>query len=887
MKIRSMESSDDNNLQDPLPKGSKAGKKRRKKKHRKRGKQPENKDLTGDDIGNSQLTTENSPKVDKRQKRRSRSNSVKRLRDFFRRSTNNDESEAKSTDVNVTNEFEFETSMHYRCSASSDTEKDVNSAKEDTLPQFDPILRPRARLRYMTVKDAMAERQRKRSPNCSHDNKLKYENKDLSSSLPDLNDHNLSLTSGSDDRERQYRRSKSSDATVRRKYNRKHKSPDTPLDTRIGHGSDSTIRGESTSEIYSTEGVKETEIIDDQEDVLSRSIPDTAFIADAFRKSDLQDPQLNKNKGITQPLARTPNTSDDDCDRTLPGSIESIERKMSFMESESNRRDSFSKFLQLSKTLPSYSTSSLARARSRDQSPSNSQGYNSRDRSPNNPNTISLGAINEGLSSNFTSESPVHRKSDMETSFIANIPDKNESPKAPLSASEKNKNISKWLWDSKSLNTDNPSLEDDCKEEQVEITSEQKIPNRKISHEQNDYTCPKSRSQIGSDSKDNFSREQSQHFTRQLSRSEYKSPRRFSGRSISGDRKSKGRRKSEQLRPSEDEQIPIIPKYIEVKNNSSQKYETASPIHDISKADIATYKSVDDTIGNASKVTDIASGTQITSESITPEVKCTESVTRSVQTSLQNLVEPFSNQCDRTIQPLRPHIEISEIEPRSSVSYDPVDIDPKMSLIPRRFSNKVSEVSDRTISDAEEVISYLTPESTPKSQKRLSDSLLLTAEKPEQIERQRSIASSSTSNEGSRVNSKKSSTADDVIDEFYDAQDDAAIQPKPKGRLSIMAIVALKRKLARQRRRKSQKVKDENRTSEDEKKQGKGGKTNKNENEKSTIKSKIESETDIFIENETNKTLSNLPNLQETDIIEKLIGVDDKALPLPKEEINI
>lgn len=628
---------------------------------------------------------------------------------------------------------------------------------------FDPMLQPRERLRYMTVKDAVQERKSRKS----YLNDEEYQSSNHSSSLPDLT--SIDNTQSQDNistvcKWRRPKRSKSADMPTSKCVRETSILQENTSSENIGR--DNNVYGQHD------ENIQNNQITNSQTDM----------------DKDLHHGELAKYI--------IPDVSDSGSkhngDKAVPKSEISMEspHTNSVLETESRQRESFSQFLNLRKTLPS----SLARS---------GDNYTGGSEVLDHVQPIHIVKTIQST----VSTSHIHEK-DL-VSHISGSTSLSPTEDKELELVDKNSSIQQWLYTSMS--------------EKFEKGSDEKQDILSTGVQTDVVSELDSESIAGSQFKSLPSK-------KRPSRSEFRSPRRFSGRGSSGNKKNK-----EGLKEENHEHV--IMDSTKVAENTPKETRTLTrgrqPFHNKASYDKGTF----------AKPLVFSTGTQAEIN------KAHDLTSRSMQTSLESLKVKTTNE---NILP---------------ACVDTLKVDENIKKERKLSSSASSPPTDSIVdltSDVEDP--FKTPETSPLPRRKtlpaLGDIQSLHADVVNDDENPPSLKT---------VKSCVTFQDQDIGEKDQDLNEAKVVKKN-----SFLTVANLKRRLTIERRRKT--------SSASTKSFKKSKKELKNDRECNSCPNTPSDNTKVFLENETNVSLSKLAFLQETDLVGPMLTITDD--PLPKKQIS-
>ncbi|XP_069135422.1 dentin sialophosphoprotein-like [Argopecten irradians] len=733
-----------------------------------------------------------------------------------------------------------------------------------------------------------------------------------SSSLPDLTHIESSIPfSKTDEDKKLYKRSISADMS-RRKKGKEVNDAVSLLDK------DADEKGEGEKAIGNETGPSETSPIVHSNDPILNLVNKSA-------PTDVLDDGVKSLKAMETPHSpvskeQSSDTVQENRNRDSIPSTATYSDPIDAKQLEKNRKESFSNFINLSKTLPHLTDSSGVGLLER----------NSTEESRNESAPIP--------------DTDVHPKGKIPVLFI------------PGKSKDKQDVIAETFQTPKAINNDKINDDDNRKEEKVtDPISKQSIKSLPVSKGSDNVTAWLTSSQdttkreirglnqinsVGntSEQKDTdaensntVSRERGRYVpeqkdTTRLSRSTYKSPRRFSGRSLPrskakevkeklskdmekrgditagkeydkerNDSEVKEQKTKEDVQESEKENkrkddivsTPDIPNksVVPLTKSSQGANNSASLWGKINKGNVA--KPLVFTTGTQSELSDnekrkdskpISRSVQTSLESLKMDKKEDPTVNKSAKLSLRDTAEGFMKKSYlHNVEFAKEH---GDKDDKATTSKDKTK---------RKSSRNSSSDSDNNmaidISEIDDYSVFKTPESTPAlKRKRLPPlSEIQTSEAEVQKD-------SDTPDSAPRLSGiLKNNSGESVINPDYEKEEDKEDTTKPQKKLSLMDIITMKRRLSKHRKQAELSKKRPSKRSI--KSRGKGDPKDdkakpvdkKSEKSDKPDEQEVKVDTKVIIENETNISLSKLALLQETDIVDDVIDLNDD---LPKKHIK-
>lgn len=806
--------------------------------------------------------------------KRSRSNSGKRsIKDLFRRSPGPRSKRSESADRHVNKDDD---DIFHDASENFPTPEQSIDTMDYT--KYNPTLQPRNRLRYMTVQDALKERHARRSPGRTLsplERKILSERKDgRSSSLPDISAaESLENVDESQKRSKKPHRSKSADCFRRHnKFSRQEVVTDTKPEPEMSAPeasvSEAVVENEANASALETH-FPNSESIEDNEHVVKQN----------------ETPVQNR---LELDLHNHENSS-------------AVGDRTSFTESESNSRESFNRFLHLRSTLPHFSNSSIARAQHYDSSP-NEGNFNILDyisehsRQEHGPQTEAGKPEEKGHRTYIrcpSYEEVMREKMALEKDKSQHHTLNNDSIKpATSSGSESATTENNKPIDSTIRTPDTTQKEtNDTNNASAGTSKDTAVPdkigtdgNNKQDNDKTESSKPSEETKPNVDENqsnvDTETNSPSERQSRLRQRGVFVSPRRFSGRSISIEEKLKATKDNANKTAPPNQSLPS-----DKENVSKDKTRENNPSHSRGITDMLSskyskyYSQLTSNIPNKD-AKQITKPTFKYTRSFSPQTKPFEPISK-LETVLSEVVKSESKciQTDNGFKLAKVNLTSTAVNTDINLLYDfsnvtpfkqiPVIVEsiqeskandvenftPPPADLPRKLSAR-STISDKSAgSENDDNLVYKTPEASP-------------------VFSRKNCASTSGNNEDIQE------IADDTNKEKE--SDTKKEQGKPKGKLSILSIVALKRRLARQRKLKNETVVSRQDSEVLPKKDEKDTNQAKNSNDESQ---EIKNKNIMFIENETNISLSKLTELDETDIIDDT-NTDKDGLIFPKKHIT-
>ncbi|XP_060071032.1 myb-like protein X [Ylistrum balloti] len=440
----------------------------------------------------------------------------------------------------------------------------------------------------------------------------------------------------------------------------------------------------------------------------------------------------------------------------------------------------------------------------------------------------------------------------------------------------------------------------------------------------NDTAAPADeKKEIESDLSNTVSRERGKNAydqSKKLSRSTYKSPRRFSGRSLSKSKDKESKEKeSKDMEKQEDE--TAVEKEYDKRKDSEKEQSTNDKEREkgnrktsdtVSTPDIPNknLKLLSESLRNTTVTNDLlgklskgnvakpllyTTGTQ--SEDIEKR-RGTTPISRSVQTSLESLKfdkkdEPLMSKALKVNLRTAAEGIIKKASQLNVGSSEEKDVKDEKQATSASVNNKAKRKSSRNsssdsdmaidISEIEDYSVFKTPESTPALKRKKLPPLSEIQPLPVEVQKDCDTPDSAPRLSGIL----KNATEDPMVRADYEKEDDTdETASKPAKKLSLMGIISMKRRLSKHR--KQSELAKNRQSKRSIRSPDKGDeKENKAKNvEKKSDKTEepdVKVDTKVIIENETNISLSKLALLQETDIVDDVIDLSDD---LPKKHIK-
>ncbi|XP_033748758.1 uncharacterized protein LOC117333533 [Pecten maximus] len=785
----------------------------------------------------------------------------------------------------------------------------------------DSVADPRNKLKRMTVGEAKKVKSTSKSPVSELSPMDKFNLKPTleslgksesmeshSSSLPDLTNIESSISfSKTDEDKKVYKRSVSADMGRRKKVNH------TAVD------SDEKVKNE-----------KQLENKNDPSDT-SQAVPSTVPLLNMVNNSasiDERNDEVKSPKALSTPHSSISNESSPYSVRTTGNrdtnpSTSPCSDPIDAKQLEKNRKESFSNFMNLSQTLPLHSGSSgvrLFKQNSAEECDAKSDtGTVPIPEAELNPKgkipapLILAKSKNEEDVIVETVKTPKIINNDKVDNDKDNAEEKRTKPISKqniksLPASQGSDNVTAWLT----------SSQDTIKREKRGLKlsdSAAHIDEKKDTDSDFSKTVSGERGRNVCDQKE----------SKKLSRGTYKSPRRFSGRSLPRSKAKelrekeskdmekqgeiyvdkeydKGRPDSEkEQKPKEEEQelqkefkrksgiasTPDIPKGLALPSESPKSVNNTNNLWGkINKGNVA--KPLVYTTGTQSEMGDnekqkgntpISRSVQTSLESLKFDKKEEPLIGKAVKVSLRDTAEGIMK---KTYQPNVGFAdEQGKKDDKHTTSKDVQD------KTKRKSSRNSSSDSDMAIdiSEIDDYSVFKTPESTPALKRKrlppLSEIQTLQAEVQKDCD---------TPDSAPRLSGILKNTTEDpnIKADYAKGDEKEEATQKPPKKLSLMDIITMKRRLSKHRKQSElSKRRPSKRSIKSLDKADLKDKTKSPEKKSDTSDKNdepdVKVDTKVIIENETNISLSKLALLQETDIVDDVIDLSDD---LPKKHIK-